>query len=243
MMWSVSLQLRVGTGSLDVSLEGDRTPLALVGPNGSGKTTLLRAIVGAYAPARGLVQVGERVLFDADRSICLPPEARGIGYVPQGYGLFPHLRAVDNVAFGGDRSVGRQERRSAAMEMLEAMGCGDVAERRPGTLSGGEQQRVALARCLMTDPRMLLLDEPLASMDVAVRRTLRAHLGEYLAERGVPAIVVTHDVRDVLALGARVAVLEEGRIVQQGTPEELAARPLTEFVAEFFYPLNGDGVC
>jgi ABC-type sulfate/molybdate transport systems ATPase subunit len=129
------------------------------------------------------------------------------------------------------------------MEMLEAMGCGDVAERRPGTLSGGEQQRVALARCLMTDPRMLLLDEPLASMDVAVRRTLRAHLGEYLAERGVPAIVVTHDVRDVLALGARVAVLEEGRIVQQGTPEELAARPLTEFVAEFFYPLNGDGVC
>ena len=241
MMWSVSLQLRVGTGSLDVSLEGDRTPLALVGPNGSGKTTLLRAIVGAHAPARGRVVVGERVLFDADRSICLPPEARGIGYVPQGYGLFPHLRAVDNVAFGLDRSVGRQARRSAALEMLETMGCGDVAERRPLELSGGEQQRVALARCLMTDPRMLLLDEPLASMDVAVRRTLRAHLGGYLAARGVPAIVVTHDVRDVLALGARVAVLEEGRIVQQGTPEELAARPLTEFVAEFFYPLNGEG--
>ena len=239
-MWRVSLQLGLGRLSLDVSLEGEATPLALVGPNGSGKTTLLRTIVGAHVPARGIVQVGEQVLFSDEGGISLPPEARRIGYVPQGYGLFPHLSAVDNVAFGLRRDVPRAERRRTALKMLETMGGGEIAERRPLELSGGEQQRVALARCLITDPRMLLLDEPLASMDVGARRTLRAQLGGYLAERGVPAIVVTHDVRDVLALGARVAVLEDGKIVQQGTPEELAARPLTEFVAEFFYPLNGE---
>ncbi len=236
MRWQIRVKLELGALDLDVDIAGDTTPVALVGPNGSGKTTLMRTIAGAHRPAAGRIEVGGQLLFDAERRVHLPPEARRVGYVPQGYGLFPHLTVVDNVAFGARAAAGRSrdERRADARTLLDQLDCVHLADRRPGALSGGEQQRVALARALMIDPQILLLDEPLAALDAAARRTLRAYLADRLASTPAPAIVVTHDARDVRALGATVFVLEEGKITQQGTVEALVARPATAFVAEFF---------
>ncbi len=237
MHWDVDLRLTLGALGLDVELSGDDTPVALIGPNGSGKTTLLRTIAGAHRPESGTIRIGERTLFDAELGVDLPPEERRVGYVPQGYGLFPHLSVIDNVAFGwtanGQRQP-RRRRRQLAVELLKRMDCSHLVDRTPSGLSGGEQQRVALARALMIDPQILLLDEPLAAMDAAARRTLRAYLADYLAERAAPSIVVSHDARDLIALRAVVYVIDRGRIVQRGTVESLAAAPANDFVAEFF---------
>jgi ABC-type sulfate/molybdate transport systems ATPase subunit len=181
--------------------------------------------------------VGERVLFDAAQNVDLPPEARRVGYVPQGYALFPHLSAVDNVSFGlASRPHFRpaHARREEALRWLAELGSGGLAERFPHELSGGEQQRVALARALILEPDVLLLDEPLAALDTTSRRTMRAFLAGHLQRRARPALVVSHDVKDVLALGGQVAVLENGRVVQRGSAQELARRPNTAFVAELF---------
>ena len=236
MTWRAAVTVSVGRLTLEVELEGDTSPVALIGPNGSGKTTLLRTIAGAHTPVSGIIRLGERTLYDSAGGIDLPPEERRIGYVPQGYGLFPHLRVIDNVAFGWRSGAGRGRDlgRAAAVTLLERLGCPHLAHRWPGSLSGGEQQRVALARALMIDPRILLLDEPLAAMDATARRSLRSYLAAHLSERSAPALVVTQDARDVTALGAFVFALEGGRIVQRGYAPELAANPASEFVAEFF---------
>ncbi len=237
MSWTVSVQLQLGALELDVQLEGGSRPVALMGPNGSGKTTLLRTIAGAHRPHGGYIQVGDRLLFDAKRGIDLAPAERSIGYVPQGSGLFPHLSAVDNVAFGWLQRrprPSRAQRRAAALDLMGRMGCAHLASRQPIGLSTGERQRVALARTLMTEPQLLLLDEPLSALDVSARRALRAYLAEHLRERSAPTLFVTHDLRDVRALGAELWVLEAGRITQKGSLEELSAAPTSEFVAELF---------
>ena len=235
MSWRVAIRMRLGSLDLDLELQGDDTPVAVIGPNGSGKTTLLRTIAGVYRPDAGMIHLGEEALFDAEAGVDLPPERRGVGYVPQGYGLFPHLSVLDNVAFSWiARGVARTERRHAALGLMERMGCAHLAGRSPTKLSGGEQQRVALARALTTEPRMLLLDEPLAALDAPSRRQIRSYLAEHLAERRGPALVVSHEARDVHALGAFVYAIERGRVVQSGTPGALASAPATEFVAAFF---------
>jgi len=236
-MWQARVEVSVGHLTLEVDLEGDARPVALIGPNGSGKTTLLRTIAGAYAPLSGHIQLGDRVVYDSVSGVDLPPEERRVGYVPQGYGLFPHLRVIDNVAFGWRPEPSGEDGkpgRAVATELLKRLGCSHLAHRWPRSLSGGEGQRVALARALMIDPRILLLDEPLSAMDATARRALRSYLAQHLASRQAPALVVTQDVRDVTALGATVFALEGGRIVQSGPAAELAAHPATEFVAEFF---------
>ena len=144
MAWSAAIRAELGAFMLDVELEGDARPLALVGPNGSGKTTLLRALAGAVRPRAGTIRVGDALLFDEERGVDVPMERRRVGYVPQGYGLFPHLDALGNVAFG--LRLGRRERERRARAMLEELGCGGLARRPVGRLSGGERQRVALAR-------------------------------------------------------------------------------------------------
>lgn len=235
MSFSLSVALRLGQLDLEIELAGDASPVALVGPNGTGKSTVLRIIAGGIRPDRGWIRVGERTLFDAARGIDVPPEQRRVAYVPQGLGLFPHLRVVDNVAFGrltGASRLSSASRRALAVSVLDRMGCGGLAERWPRALSGGEAQRVALARALMVDPDILLFDEPLSALDPGSRRSLRRLLAERLRELGRPCLVVTHDLRDARALGARVAVIEGGRIVQVGAIEDLVARPATDFVAE-----------
>lgn len=234
--WNATISIRVGALDLQVALGGDAATVAVIGPNGAGKTTILRTLAGAPGADAGRFELGRTVLLDTDRGIDRLPEDRRVGYVPQGYGLFPHLSAADNVAFGwrptqSSTVIGR---RAAALAMLARMDCEHLADRMPAVLSGGERQRVALARVLVTEPRMLLLDEPLAALDAIARRQLRVFLADHLRSLQLPTIVATHDVRDVMALDARVFAVEAGRVVQQGPWRELARQPATAFIAEFF---------
>lgn len=235
-VWTAKLEVRRGGFSLDVDLAGGAGVLALVGPNGSGKTTVLRALAGAVPADRAEIQVADRVLHSSSRGIDVPMEQRRIGYVPQGYRLFPHLSVLDNVAFGlsvGPARLARPQRHARATAILEDLGCAALAERSIATLSGGEQQRVALARALVLEPDLLLLDEPLAALDAISRRQVRAFLVEHLARFGHPTVLVTHDVDDVVALDARVAVLEQGSLLQCGDLGSLSRAPVTAFVGAF----------
>ena len=237
MSWRARVQARVGALVLDVAIEGGDEPITVVGPNGSGKTTLLRILAGVAVPDAGRIELRDRVVYCSEDRIALPPEERRIGYVPQGYRLFPHLRVEDNVAFGlayARPRPRRGQRRRRAREMLERLDAARLADRMPRRLSGGEQQRVALARALVVEPELVLLDEPLSALDAASRRNMRATLVEHLAAHAEAAVVVTHDLRDVMAFGGTVYVLEGGRVVQHGPPETLRAEPATAFVAELF---------
>lgn len=238
MRWRARIRARAGSFALDATVAGDGAPVALIGPNGSGKTTLLRVISGGHPAGDGRIRVGGRVLYDSEARVSLAPEHRRIGYLPQGYGLFPHLSVLENVAFGllaARPGHTRGERRAAASAFLREMDCEHLATRLPATLSGGEKQRVALARALLTEPDLLLLDEPLAALDAAIRRDMRRFLANHLGARDTPALVVTHDVRDVRALGApTVYALAEGSVIQSGPPAALAAAPESDFVREFF---------
>ena len=236
MTWRMKVGGGVGDFAMQLEVGGDDEPLAIVGPNGSGKTTLLRMIAGAHRPDRGLIEVAGRTFFDAHDERNLPIEERRVGYVPQGYALFDHLTARENVAFGLSSSHHRHprdERHRRATAMLEQMDCGDLADRYPRQLSGGEKQKVALARALVIEPRMLLLDEPLAAVDASARRQLRRLLADRLDDLAGPSVVATHDVRDVAALDAAVCVLDDGRVVQRGSLSDLRDAPANAFVAEF----------
>lgn len=232
MMWRAEILAVVGGFEVDVALRGGAEPIALIGPNGSGKTTLLRTVAGAIEPVRGRIEVDAVVMFDHETGVALRPDERGVGYVPQGYGLFPHLSVLDNVAFGAP-GAGRRARREAARTVLDDLGISELATRSPGRLSGGERQRTALGRALARRPRMLLLDEPLSALDAVSRRSVRRFLAEQLRALGIPSVVATHDVRDVAALNATVFVLDEGHIVQTGRLDELRRSPVNDFVAEF----------
>jgi molybdopterin-binding protein len=200
--------------------------VAVVGPNGAGKSTLLRALAGLPGPARAAVAIDGRPVGH------LPPHARRVGYVPQDGALFPHLTAARNVAYGlRGRGGSRAEARRTAHDWLARLGLADLAGRRPGQLSGGQQQRVALARALASEPRLLLLDEPLAALDVetraAVRHTLRSHLGPYDGA----CLIVTHDPVDALSLAGRMLVVEDGAIAQDAPAAEVTRAPRSAWVA------------
>ena len=232
---SAQLVGRRGALRIDLALQCGREPLVIVGPNGSGKTSVLRMLLGALRPEAGAITVDGRVLFDAAQGIDLPVHLRGLGYVPQGYGLFPHLTALGNVALPialRAPELARGERLARARTLLARFDAERFADHRPQALSGGEQQRVALARALAGEPRALLLDEPLAALDALARQAMRSVLAADLSRLGLPALVVTHDPADAAALGSRIAVLEAGRIVQQGSFAELRAEPATPFVQE-----------
>ena len=199
--------------------------VALIGPNGAGKTSLLRAVAG-LVPHQGTVTVDGRPWSE------LPVRERPVGMAFQDQLLFPHLSALDNVAFGPrSHGVARDDARRTAQEWLDRFGVGDLAGRKPRQLSGGQAQRVSIARALATHPRLLLLDEPFAGLDVGVASSLRVELARHLASYDGVSLVVTHQAIDALTLADVVWVLDEGRLVQVGPPREVAAQPLTEHVA------------
>jgi molybdate transport system ATP-binding protein len=206
--------------------------LAVLGPNGAGKSTLLRACAGLLGLDTGTIALGGTVLDDPAKGLFVPPERRGIGVVFQDHRLFPHLRVVDNVAFGPrSRGVPRAQARAAAGEWIDRLGLADLADRHPRRLSGGQAQRVALARALASSPRALLMDEPLAALDVQTRADVQAELREHLAAYDGPVLLITHDPVEALILASRIAVLEDGVVVQQGTPAQISSRPATRYVA------------
>ena len=227
--------LRVRRGSLGVecviAASNDHT-LALLGPNGAGKTTILRVIAGLLRMDAGRVTMDGTVFEDTSTAAWLPPEVRGVGLMQQEHRLFPHLSVVDNIAFGlRSRGVGRTAAHRRAEDWLERLGLRSYAASHPGALSGGQAQQVALARALITEPRVLLLDEPLASVDAAARLELRRTLREHLAGFAGVRVLVTHDPVEAAGLADRVLIVEAGRVVQEGTFSDVTARPRSTWVA------------
>jgi len=222
-----------GSFRLDVPLEvGAGQVLAVLGPNGAGKSTVLRVLAGLHPLSHGCIRLGDRVLEEPARGIRLPAQQRGVGLVPQESLLFPHLRVRDQVAFG-PRSQGatRADAAREADRWLERTALCGLADRRPSELSGGQARRVAIARALAARPALLLLDEPLAALDVRAVLELRTFLRRHLAGVGVPTVLVTHDALDAMVLAESLVVLDGGRVEQHGTPADVASHPRSRHVA------------
>jgi iron(III) transport system ATP-binding protein len=217
---------------LDLEIASGRF-FTLLGPSGCGKTTLLRMLAGFVVPDSGRIWFGDRDVTS------LPVHHRGVGMVFQDYALFPDRSALANVMYGLDaRGVPRKDATARSMAMLERVGLAAMADRSPATLSGGQRQRVAMARALVIDPQLLLLDEPLAALDVKLRTELRSLVRELQLESKVTTVFVTHDQEEALALSDVVAVMDRGRIVQIGAPAEIYASPADPYVADFLGGAN-----
>ena len=200
----------------------------LLGPSGCGKTTLLRAVAGLNEPDEGRILAGDRDVTH------LPPHRRDMGMVFQSYALWPHMTLRENVAFGLEmRSVKKADVRQRALRALEMVKLADRANAKPNELSGGQQQRVALARALVIEPQCLLLDEPLSNLDAKLRLEMRTEIRRICKEAGLTAIYVTHDQKEALSVADRLAILDQGRLLQIGSPQDVYMRPASRFVAQF----------
>ncbi|GGM62914.1 putative spermidine/putrescine transport system ATP-binding protein [Halarchaeum rubridurum] len=207
---------------------GDGEVLGVLGPSGCGKTTTLRSIAGFETPTSGTIR------FDDDEVTHVPPENRNVGLVFQEYALFDNMTVAENVAFGPKmRGVDKTARRERATDLLELLGIGGFEDRDPTTLSGGQQQRVGLARALAIEPSILLLDEPMTGLDAKLKTRLQREVGDLLAELDVTGLYVTHDQEEAMVMCDRVAVVNDGRVEQIGTPREIYEDPANDFVAEF----------
>jgi molybdate transport system ATP-binding protein len=233
-MLEADIQLRLSRLNLDTAFTvASGEVLALLGPNGSGKSTTLRALVGLLPLSGGRIVLDGTVLEDPAQRVKIPPEQRPISLMFQDYLLFPHLSALENVAFGlRAKGTDKKAARDKASQTMARLGLDGLAEARPGSMSGGQQQRVAMARALVTDPKLLLLDEPLAALDVSTKTDVRRLLREVLRQSEAANVLVTHDLLDAVALGDRMVVIENGAIVQTGTPAEVTARPRSRYVAD-----------
>jgi len=217
--------------TLDVDFSVPAGITILFGASGAGKTTVLRCLAGLLPPDEGLIAVGSDVLFDSARALDLPVPRRRIAYVSQNLALFPHLSVTQNVQYGL-ASFDEPSRHERALSILESFRIAHLSGRKPPQLSGGERQRVALARSLVTDPRLLLLDEPLSALDHLTSSQIIGDLRAWNATHGIPILYVTHSHREVFALGERVVVLQNGRIVAEGLPLEVLDSPSLELVAQ-----------
>lgn len=204
--------------------------LAVVGPSGGGKTTLLRMIAGLSKPESGKITYGEQVWFDSQKKVCKTPQQRHIGYVPQHFGLFPHLSAIQNVMAGLDH-VPKAQRKQRALDWLERVNLEGLPDRLPTNLSGGQRQRVALARALAREPAVLLLDEPFSAVDRETRERLYIELARLKSQLAIPVIMVTHDIHEAQLLADRMILISQGQMLQQGKPFEVLSHPRNEAVA------------
>jgi molybdate transport system ATP-binding protein len=233
---SLEAQVRVTIGAFEECLRldvSDGEVVAVLGPNGSGKSTLLRALAGLRPLSGGRIVLDGVVLDDPAAKVLIPPEQRPCGMLFQDYMLFPHLTALANVAFGPrSRGASKSDANRRALGWLDRMDIADKAQSKPGQLSGGQAQRVALARALVTDPQLLLLDEPMAALDAGMRGSMRHQLRLHLRAFSGSCVMVTHDPLDAAAIADRLVIVEAGRMVQQGTLEDVTTRPRTGYVAE-----------
>ncbi len=222
-MLEIDVKKRLRDYCLEVMLDVDQGEiLMLVGDNGCGKTTLLNLISGISSPDSGRIVLSGRVLFDSGMKMDIPAEERNIGYVFQSYALFPHMSVYDNVAFGLKvRGISAQEIDLMVKDRLDEAGLWEIRDAKASSISGGQKQRVALARALIIEPELLLLDEPLAALDVRRQEAMRRELKEQLHDCHVPSIIVTHDLRDVSCIGDRACLLERGRIALSGGTDEV----------------------
>ena len=208
--------------------------LVLIGENGAGKSTVLNLVSGILTPDTGEITLGGRTLFSSEQRIDLPTERRKIGHLFQSYALFPHMTVAENVAFGlSCRKTPKRKIADVVAEQLQSMHLSDLADVNVGRLSGGQRQRVALARALVLKPELLLLDEPLAAVDMRVKETMRKELHDQIRNAGIPCVVVTHSLQDVLELADRTCFIEEGRVAAAGTPDEVLGMRNNEFIASF----------
>ena len=228
---SLHLTARVDERDVEIAIDvADGQTVAILGPNGSGKSTVLSVVAGILRPDHGRAALGATTLFDIADGAWTAPHERGTGLLAQDPLLFPHLSVIDNVAFG-PRSSGasRAQSREGARTWLGEVDAGQLADRKPAELSGGQAQRVAIARALAAEPRLLLLDEPMAALDITVVPAMRQVLRRVLADR--TAVIVTHDVLDLLLLADHVVVMEHGRVVEQGPTKDVLERPRSSFGA------------
>lgn len=224
--------------SLDLTIP-DGSFMVLLGPSGCGKTTTLRMLAGFETPDSGTITIGPHVVYGDHGGRVIPANARGVGMVFQSYAVWPHMTVTQNVEYPLKiRKIGKQERRAKVAGALELVGLGDQASKSATELSGGQMQRVSLARALVYDPKLLLLDEPLSNLDLKMRERLRIELKAIQQRTGVTSVYVTHDQTEALELGDRIVVLNDGVIQQEGTPQELWNRPVNSFVADFIGSAN-----
>src|SRR5262245_6666155 len=218
----------------DISFEFDKGILSFLGPSGCGKTTLLRSIAGLEVPDAGSISIADKVQTSIERGVLVPPYSREIGFVFQNYALWPHMTVFKNVAFGLKlRKKSEGEIKHKVMAALELVGLKGREERYPSQLSGGQQQRVALARSLALEPRVILLDERLSNLDAKLREEMRVELKRLIKKVGISALYVTHDQEEAFTISDAVVVMDGGKILQYGAPDEIYNRPLHPFVASF----------
>jgi molybdate transport system ATP-binding protein len=231
----IHIELNLGTIELRVAFNDQTSCLAIVGANGAGKTTLLRCIIGLHTPSRGIIEVSGHPFLDTEKGVCVPMEDRNIGYLPQASGLFPHMNVLENLAFALDARTGRRHRvhREMALQSLEQWHISHLRHRRTAELSGGERQRVALVRALITEPSLLVLDEPFSALDREARHPIREQLASHLASTLCSVVMVTHDPDDVLILADTILCLDRGKVVRQGAPREVIVNPLHPFLERF----------
>jgi molybdate transport system ATP-binding protein len=229
-MLDLTIRHRLKNFELNISLQVDQELLALFGPSGSGKSMTLRIVAGLVRPDFGHISIDETVVFDSQTGLNLPPQQRHVGYVMQDYTLFPHLTVAQNIAYGL-RGRSKQEIQGAVAEMLDLIQLADFADHRPNELSGGQKQRVALARALVTNPKILLLDEPFSALDGPTRAQLRLELRQLQTQVKIPTLLVTHDLAEANILADRIAVYQQGCLLQVGSPAEIMRQPANLAVA------------
>ena len=233
----VDIEKQLGSFHLRVQFQAENEVTALLGASGCGKSMTLRCIAGIVTPDRGRIVLHDRVLFDSEKKVNLPPQQRRVGYLFQNYALFPTMTVEKNILCG-IRTGSRREKSAALADALRRFRLEGLERHYPAQLSGGQQQRVALARILCTRPEAILLDEPFSALDAKIRQQMREELKKIQAELGITVVFVTHDQEEAMALSHRIVVMNKGKFEQVGTPTEVYDNPATKYVASFIGEMN-----